>query len=107
MLLVGRQEGHLACKNRVMRYWHCYLSGARFICIWSGWCHCHPIIFSTSKIQNGLSFWCRLTQVALVEKGCYTDVVGLVVVVVIIKFLLVVLSAATFGSEQTMNTKLN
>jgi len=42
-----------------------------------------------------------------VEKGCYTDVVGLVVVVVIIKFLLVVLSAATFGSEQTMNTKLN
>ena len=40
------------------------------------------------------------------EKGRYTDVAGLVVVVVI-KFLLVVLSAATLGSEQTMDTKLN
>jgi len=28
-LLVGRQEGHLACKNRVVGYWHGYLSGAR------------------------------------------------------------------------------
>jgi len=25
-LLVGRQEGHLACKNWVARYWHGYLS---------------------------------------------------------------------------------
>jgi len=31
-LLVGRQEGHLACKNWVMRYRHGYLSGAR--CKW-------------------------------------------------------------------------
>jgi len=31
-LLVGRQEGHPACKNRVVRYWHGYLSGAR--CRW-------------------------------------------------------------------------
>jgi len=28
-LLVGRQEGHPACKNRVVGYWHSYLSGAR------------------------------------------------------------------------------
>ena len=29
-LLVGRQEGHPACKkNRVVGYWHGYLSGAR------------------------------------------------------------------------------
>jgi len=28
-LLVGRQEGHPACKNRLVRYWHGYLSGAR------------------------------------------------------------------------------
>ena len=28
-LLVGRQEGHPACKNWVVRYWHGYLSGAR------------------------------------------------------------------------------
>ena len=31
-LLVGRQEGHPACKNSVVRYWHGYLSGVR--CIW-------------------------------------------------------------------------
>ena len=29
MLLVGRQEGHPACKNWVVGYWRGYLSGAR------------------------------------------------------------------------------
>ena len=29
MLLVGWQEGHLACKNWVVRYWRGYLSGVR------------------------------------------------------------------------------
>ena len=28
-LLVGQQEGHLACKNRVVGYWRGYLSGTR------------------------------------------------------------------------------
>jgi len=35
--------------------------------------HCHPIISCSSKIQNGLPFWCRLTQVVLEERllnGC-------------------------------------
>jgi len=32
MLLVGRQVGHPACKNWVVRYWHGYLSAAR--CKW-------------------------------------------------------------------------
>jgi len=32
MLLVGRQEGHLPCRNWVVRYRHGYLSGAR--CKW-------------------------------------------------------------------------
>jgi len=27
-LLVERQEGHPACKKRVVGYWHGYLSGA-------------------------------------------------------------------------------
>ena len=31
-LLFWRQEGHLACKNWVVRYWHGYLCGAR--CKW-------------------------------------------------------------------------
>ena len=43
------------------------------ICIWSSWCHCHPIISCSSKIQNGLPFWCRLIQVVLEKRqlnGC-------------------------------------
>jgi len=43
MLLVERQEGHLACKNWVVRYWHGYLSGVR----------CKSC---SSKIQNGFPF---------------------------------------------------
>ena len=37
----------------------------QMICIWFSWCHCHLIISSFSKTQNGLPFWCRLTQVIL------------------------------------------
>jgi len=43
------------------------------ICIWSSWCHYHPIISCSSKIQSGLPFWCRLTQVVLEKRqlnGC-------------------------------------
>jgi len=64
-LLVAWQEEHPACKNWVVRYWRG--------CIWSSWCHCHPIIFCSSKIQNGLPFWCQLTQVVLEKRplnGC-------------------------------------
>jgi len=35
-------------------------------------CHCHPIISCSSKIQNGLPFWCRLTEVVM-KKGLETD----------------------------------
>ena len=42
-LLVGRQEGHPACKKCGC------LSGVR--CIWSSWCHCHPIISCFIKMQ--------------------------------------------------------
>jgi len=35
-LLAGRQEEHPASKNRVVRYWHGYLSSeVQIICIWS------------------------------------------------------------------------
>jgi len=40
----------------------------QMICIWPSWCHCHHIISCFSKIQNGLPFWCRLTQVVLEKK---------------------------------------
>jgi len=38
------------------------------ICIWSRWCHCHPIISCFIKTQNGLPFWCQLTQAVLEKK---------------------------------------
>ena len=50
----------------------------QMICIWSSWCHCHPVISCSSKIQNGLPFWCRLTQVVLEKRplnGCSVVVV--------------------------------
>ena len=49
------------------------------ICIWSSWCHCHPIISCSSKIQNGLPCWCRLTQVVLEKRllnGCSSSSSG-------------------------------
>jgi len=44
----------------VVRYWRGYLSAARY-----RWCHCHPIISCSNKIQNGLHFWCQPNQVVL------------------------------------------
>jgi len=49
-LLVGRQEGHLACKK---------LSGEVLV-----WLSVRSEVHS-NKIQNGLNFWCWLTQVVL------------------------------------------
>jgi len=45
----------------------------KMICIWSSWCHCHLIMSCCVKIQIGLTFWCRLTQVVLGKRtlnGC-------------------------------------
>jgi len=75
--------------------WHCWLGGRKgirpvklsgevlawlpiwsemqMICIWSSRCHWRPIISCSSKIQNGLLFWCRPTQVVLEKRplnGC-------------------------------------
>jgi len=47
-LLVGRQEEHVACKklsNGVLA-WLSVWSMVQMICIWSSWCHCHPIVTS-------------------------------------------------------------
>ena len=67
-LLVGWQEGHPACKK---------LSGE--VLAWlSAWSEVQlpPIISCSSKIQNGLPFWCQLTQVVLEKRplnGCTTS----------------------------------
>jgi len=52
-LLVGHQEEHLACKNWMVVI--CLEWGAND-CIWSSWCHCHPIISCFIKIRIGLTF---------------------------------------------------
>jgi len=36
--------------------WLSVLSEVQMICIWSSWCHCHPIISCFVKIQIGLTF---------------------------------------------------
>ena len=68
-LLVGRQEGHLACKK---------LSGEVLVwlsvwnkvqtCIWPSWCHCHSLSLASVKSSLVLPFWYRPTWVVL-EKG--------------------------------------
>ena len=70
MLLVGWQEGHPACKklSGEVLAWLSVWSEVQMICIWSSWCRCYPIISCSSKIQNGLFFWCRLTQVVLEKR---------------------------------------
>jgi len=72
MLLVGRQEGHLIRKNE---WWGtgvviCLEQSANDLHMVQhySWCHCHQIISCFSKIQNGLPFWCRLTQVILKKR---------------------------------------
>ena len=47
--------------------WLSVWNKVQMICIWSSCCLRHHIISYTSKIQNGLPFWCRLTQ-AVLEK---------------------------------------
>ena len=80
-LLVGQQEGHPACKKLSVEVlaWLSVWSEVQMICIWSSWCHCYPIISCSSKIQNGLPFWCWLTQVVLEKRplnGCNSSYVG-------------------------------
>jgi len=64
-LLVGRQEGYPAVKTE---WWGTGRSKVQVICMWSSWCHCHPIISCSSKIQNGLPWRCWLTQVVLEKR---------------------------------------
>ena len=68
-LLVGRQEGHPACKK---------LSGGvlAWLSVWSevqtcirpSWCHCHSLSLASVKSRLVLPFWYRLTWV-VPDKG--------------------------------------
>ena len=68
-LLVGQQEGHLACKK---------LSGGVLVwlsvwskvqsCIWPSWCHIHSLSLALVKSRLILPFWYWLTWV-VPDKG--------------------------------------
>jgi len=63
-LLVGRQEGHPACKKLScgVLAWLFVWSDVQ-ICIWPGWCHCHSLSLASVKSRLLLPFWYWLTWV--------------------------------------------
>jgi len=68
-LLVGRQEGHPACKKT--EWWGAGMDvwGEVQTCIWPiSWCHCHSLSLASVKSRLVLTFWYRLTRV-VPEKG--------------------------------------
>jgi len=68
-LLVGRQEGHPACKKLSggVLAWLSVWSDVQ-TCICPSWCHCHSLSLASVKSRLVLPFWYRLTRVVL-EKG--------------------------------------
>ena len=69
MLLVRRQEGHLACKKQSggVLAWLSVWSEMQ-TCIWPSWCHCHSLSLASVKSRLVLLFWYRLTQVVLEKR---------------------------------------
>ena len=68
-LLVGRQEGHPACKKLSggVLAWLSVWSQVQ-TCIWPSWCHCHSLSPASVKSRLVLPFWYRLTRV-VPDKG--------------------------------------
>ena len=56
-LLVGRQEGHLACKKTE------WCDAGMVICLKPSWCHCHSLSLASVKSRFVLLFWYWLTWV--------------------------------------------
>jgi len=57
-LLVGYNPKSVrpANPNDEVLAWLAVWSEVQMICIWSSWCHCHPIISCFIKFQNGFTF---------------------------------------------------
>ena len=68
-LLVGRQEGHPACKKLGggVLAWLSAWSEVQ-TCIWPSWCHCHSLSLASVKSRLVLPFWYRPTRV-VPDKG--------------------------------------
>ena len=54
-LLVGRLEGHPACKKTWVVAWLPVWSKLQ-TCIWPSWCYCHSLSLAFSKIRIGFTF---------------------------------------------------
>jgi len=69
MLLVGRQEGHPACKKLSggVLAWLSVWSEVQ-TCVWPSWWHGHSLSIASVKSRLVLPFWYRLTRVVL-DKG--------------------------------------
>ena len=67
-LLVGRQEGHPACKK--LEWWGTgvVVWNEMQTSIWPSWCHCHSLSLAPVKSRLVLPFWYWLTWV-VPEKG--------------------------------------
>ena len=63
-LLVGRQEGHPACKKLSggVLAWLSVWSEVQ-TCIWPSWCHRHSLSLASVKSRLVLPFWYQLTRV--------------------------------------------
>ena len=73
-LLVGRQEGHPACKKQSggVLMWSSVWNKVQ-TCIWPSWCHCHSLSLASVKSRLVSPIWYRLTRVVLEEwplNGC-------------------------------------
>ena len=75
-LLVGRQEGHPACKKLRggVLVWLSVWSEVQTY-IWPSWCHCHSLSLASVKSRLVLPFWYRLTRV-VPDKGPLNGCVG-------------------------------
>jgi len=74
MLLVGRQEGHPACKKLSggMLAWLSLWSEVQ-TCVWPSWCYRRSLSVASVKSRSVLPFWYRLTRVVPVKgplNGC-------------------------------------
>ena len=68
-LLVGRQEGHPACKKQSGGVWAwLFVWSDVQICIRPSGCHCHSLSLASIKSRLVLPFWYRLTWI-VPEKG--------------------------------------
>ena len=63
-LLVGRQEGHPACKKLSGEVLASVWSEVQS-CIWPSWCHCHSLSLASVKSRMVLPFWYWITRVVL------------------------------------------